>query len=62
MFKSDYLNQTLPAKEELITLSRPQVRRMSTGNSCDSNMCRRPFLGSEPDGRACFHQWNDVAR
>lgn len=36
-FKSDYLNQTLPAKEELITLSRPQIRRMSTGNSCDSN-------------------------
>ena len=22
--------------------------------------CRRPFLGSEPVGRACFYQWSDV--
>ena len=36
-FKIDYLNQTLPGKEELITLSRPQIRSMSTGNTCDSN-------------------------
>ena len=36
-FNCDYLNQTLQAKEELITLSRPQIKRMSTGNSCDFN-------------------------